>query len=314
MKIGLQITDFDWKNSPVNIGEKLTEIAKTVDESGFYSLWLADHLLNAMNVFGLPVEAPQLEGYSTISYLSALTRQINVGLLVTCNLFRHPAVLVKIVSTIDVLSGGRSYLGIGAGWFEREAKGLDIAFPSLRERFERLEETLQIANHMWRGDVTPYKGKYYQLTEPINSPQPLSQPHPPILIGGGGEKKTLRFVAKYADACNFFIGSPLKELPAPFRSRYEDRLDFLRRKLAILEQHCNAVGRPYDDIEKTVQTYVKVAPDAQNENEVIDLCRELADLGFQHVIFNMPNVHEIKPLEIVGNEVIPTVAEFEKED
>ena len=309
MRIGLQITESDWPNTD-NLGEKLAEIARTADNAGFYSLWLPDHLQNAMNVFGHPIDAPKLEGYSTISYLAALTKRIKVGLLVTCSFFRHPAVLVKTISTIDVLSGGRAYLGIGAGWFEREAKGLGITFPSIRERFELLEETLQIAKHMWRGDATPYKGKYYQLEEPINSPQPLSQPHPPILIGGGGEKKTLQLVAKYADACNLFIGTPLKELPPSFRVIYQNRQDLLRRKLRILEQHCNKVGRQYSDIEKTVQTYFKVAPDAQEPIEIIALCRELAKLGIQHVVFNMPNVHEIEPIEIIGREVIPQVNEL----
>lgn len=309
MRIGLQITESDWPNTD-NLGEKLAEIARTADNAGFYSLWLPDHLQNAMNVFGHPIDAPKLEGYSTISYLAALTRRIKVGLLVTCNFFRHPAILVKIVSTIDVLSGGRAYLGIGTGWYEREAKGLGVTFPSLRERFDRLEETLKIAKHMWRGDLMPFEGRYYRLAEPINNPQPISRPHPPILIGGGGERKTLRLVAKYADACNFFIGSPLKELPATFRSIYENRTGFLRRKLKVLEQHCIDVGRSYSDIEKTVQTYVKPAPDAQDTTEVVELCRELADLGIQHVIFNMPNVHEIEPIEIIGREVIPRVAEF----
>jgi F420-dependent oxidoreductase-like protein len=254
-----------------------------------------------------------LEGYSTISYLAALTQRIKLGLMVTCNFFRNPGLLVKIVSTIDVLSRGRAYLGIGAGWFEREAKGLGIAFPSLRERFERLEENLQIAKQMWAGNVKPFEGKHYQLAEPLNNPQPLSQPHPPILIGGGGEKKTLRLVAKYADACNLGIGTTLKEAGCLIQSR-EKSLDVLRRKLEVLRQHCNDVGRSYGDIEKTVATYIKLAPDAMDTTEVVELCRQLAELGVQHVMLGMPNVHEIKPLEIIGNEVIPTVAEFKKED
>ena len=310
MRIGLQISDFNWPRSQANIGGKLTEIAKTADEIGVYSLWVPDHFFNAMSVFGFPVEAPILEGYSTISYMTAVTRRIKLGLLVTCNFFRHPGFLVKSVSTLDVLSGGRAYLGIGAGWFEREAKGLGIPFPSLSERFERLEETLQIAKQMWAGIVQPFEGKYYQLVEPLNSPQPLSKPHPPILIGGSGEKKTLRFVAKYGNACNFFIGSPLKELPASFKERYKNRIGFLRTKLATLKQHCANIGRSYADIEKTVHIFVKLTTDTQSAIEVIDLCRELAGLGFHHVIFNMPNVHEIKPIEILGQEVIPAVSDL----
>ena len=316
MRVGLHIGKFHWPGSPDNIGEKLAEIAKTADDMGFYSLWVMDHLFQLGSEYGIihgPVEASILEGYSTISYLAALTQRIKVGLLVTCSSYRDPGLLVKIVSTIDVLSGGRVYLGIGAGWFEREAKGLGIAFPSLRERFERLEETLQIIKQMWAGNVKPFEGKHYQLAEPLNNPQPLSKPHPPILIGGGGEKKTLRLVAKYADACNLVMRTTLKDAGHLFESR-EKSLDILRRKLAILEQHCNDVGRPYGDVEKTVVTYIKLAPDAMDTTEVIKICRQLADLGFQHVIFNIPNVHEIKPLEIMGNEVIPTVVEFKKED
>ena len=311
MRVGLHIGKFDWPGSPDNIGEKLAEIARTADDMGFYSLWVMDHLFQLGSEYGIihgPVEAPMLEGYSTISYLAALTQRIKLGLLVTCNFFRNPGLLVKIVSTIDVLSGGRVYLGIGAGWFEREAKGLGIAFPSLRERFERLEENLQIAKQMWEGDVKPFEGKHYQLAEPLNNPQPLSKPHPPILIGGGGEKKTLRLVAKYADACNFVM-RPTFESRAKSLDILRKSLDVFRRKLAVLRQHCSDVGRPYGDIEKTVVTYILV-PDAMDTAEVIGICRQLADIGFQHVIFNMPNVHEIKPIEIIGQEVIPQVADM----
>ena len=206
MRIGLQITESDWPRD-TGIVEKLREIAKTADEAGLYSLRVPDHFFNAMDVVGDPVDSPKLEGYSTISYMAALTERIELGLLVTCNFFRHPALLVKTVSTIDFLSEGRAFLGIGAGWYEREAKGLGIAYPSLLERFERLEETLQIAKHMWRGDASPYEGEYYRLEEPINSPQPVGQPHPPIMIGGGGERKTLRLVAEYGDACNLHLGA-----------------------------------------------------------------------------------------------------------
>jgi F420-dependent oxidoreductase-like protein len=310
MKIGLQFTDLNRFGSTKNIRNGLADIAKAADDAGFYSLWVPDHLLNAMSVFGLPIDAPILEGYSAISYCAALTQKIKVGLLVTCNLFRHPALLVKAVSTIDVLSGGRTYFGIGAGWFEPEAKALGTDFPPVRERLERLEETLQIAKHMWRGDASPYEGRYYRLAEPINSPQPLSKPHPPILVGGGGERRTLRLVAKYANACNLFIGSPLKELPEPFRRNFQAWPAFVPRKLTALEQHCRDVGRSYAEIEKTVQMYVMLAPDAQDVTDIVALCRRLAEWGIQHVIFNMPNAHEIEPIQTVGNEIIPAVAGF----
>lgn len=312
MRIGLHIGKFHWPGSPANIGEKLGKIARTADDAGFYSLWVMDHLFQLGEQYGSvhgPIELPMLEGYSTISYLAAVTQRIKVGLMVTCNFFRHPGLLVKTVSTLDVISGGRAYLGIGAGWFEREAEGLGIPLPpTWSERFERLEETLQIARQMWAGDTTPYEGKHYKLVEPINNPQPLSRPHPPIMIGGGGEKKTLLLVARYADACNFVIGSPstLEEFGV-LRAKYDEGLIMLRRKLAVLEKHCDNVGRPCDEIEKTVVTYIKLAPDAMNATKVIELCRELSDLGFQHVIFNMPNVHEIRPVEIIGDDVIPAV-------
>jgi F420-dependent oxidoreductase-like protein len=317
MHVGLHIGKFDWPGSPGNIGEKLAEIARTADDAGFYSIWVMDHLFQLGTEFGIihgPVEAPMLEGYSTISYLAASTRRIKLGLLVTCPLYRYPGLLVKAVSTIDVLSGGRAYFGVGAGWYEREAEGLGIPFPrTWTERFERLEETLQIAKHMWRGDRSPFEGRYYRLEEPINSPQPLSKPHPPILIGGGGEKKTLRLVAEYGDAWNFVLDSPspLEEFGVKARTHSrEERSEMLRRKMGILKRHCNDVGRPYEEVEKTIVTYIKLAPGATDTAEVIELCRELDGLGFDHVIFNMPNVHEIETIEIIGREVIPEVDEL----
>ncbi|MFX0114547.1 MAG: TIGR03560 family F420-dependent LLM class oxidoreductase [Candidatus Hodarchaeota archaeon] len=313
MRVGLGVLKFHWPGSPANISEKLTEMAKAADKAKFCSFWVMDHLFQlgaeAGTIHG-PIEAPMLEGYSTIAYLAAVTRQIKLGVAVACPVYRYPGLLVKMISTIDVLSRGRTYFGIGAGWFEREAKGLGIPFPPLRERYERLEETLQIAKQMWTGNIESFEGKYYRLEEPLNSPQPLSQPHPPILIGGHGEKKTLRLVAKYANACNLIIRAPLDEFGI-FREEYESGLARLKRKLAILKQHCNAVGRPYGDIEKTVVTYTKLASDGQNPTEVIELCRHLADLGFQHVIFNIVNDYEVEPIEIMGEEIIPSIIEFE---
>ena len=312
MRVGLHVGKFHWPGSPDNIGGKLAQIAQTADDQGFYSFWVMDHFFQLGTEFGIihgPVDAPMLEGYSTIAYLAGVTQRIKLGLMVTCAFYRDPGLLVKTVSTIDVLSGGRTYLGVGAGWFEQEAKGLGFMFPSMRERFERLEETLQIAKHMWAGKEEAFTGKHYQLAEPINSPQPLSQPHPPILIGGGGEKKTLRLVAQYADACNFVIGTPLDDVGVLKRS-FDESFPVLRRKLSVLKRHCEDVGRSYDDIEKTVATYVKLAKDAQKSSEIVELCSNLADLGFEHVVFNMPNVHEIKPLEIVGEEIIPVVADM----
>ncbi len=200
----------------------MVEIAKAADSAGFSSLWVMDHFFQVGQGFG-PPEAPMLEGYSTMSYLAAVTQPIKVGLMVTGNFYRHPGILIKTVTTLDVLSGGRAYLGIGAGWYEREAKGLGVPFPPVRERIERLEETLQIAKHMWRRDQSPFNGRYYQLDESINNPRSLSQPRTPILIGGEGEKKMLRLAAKYGDACNFQLGTPLKEYALWLREHYQNR-------------------------------------------------------------------------------------------
>lgn len=293
MRVGLQIPSFSWPGGPSELGSKLAEIAKTADETGFASIWVMDHFFQIEGIG--PAEEPMLEGYTTLGYLAAITRQARLGLMVTGVVYRYPGILAKTVSTLDVLSGGRAHLGIGAAWFEREAVALGVPYPALKERFERLEEAVQIVKQMWSEDVGPYNGKHYHLAETLNSPQPVSKPHPPILIGGMGEKKTLRLVAQYADACNFFafVGK-----------------DELGRKLGVLRKHCEDVGRPYDDIEKTALGTVHLASGEMTISQVVDTCRELADLGFGQVIFNMPNVHEIEPLEIFGREIIPTVAEF----
>jgi F420-dependent oxidoreductase-like protein len=293
MLLGLQIPRFTWPSGPAGIGSRLAEIARTADEVGFASLWVMDHFFQIRGVGEM--DEPMLESYTTLGYLAGVTKRIRLGTLVTGVVYRHPGILVKAVSTLDVISGGRAYLGIGAAWNEREAKGLGVPFPPLKERFERLEETLQIAKHMWAGRMTPYNGRHFQLAEPLNSPQPLTRPHPPILIGGMGEKKTLRLVAQYGDACNLFARMGA---------------DTVRHKLDVLKRHCDEVGRPYDDIERTVLDVVNIGPGGQTASDVIATCRTLADLGVQHFIFSMPNVHEIKPLEIIGREVIPAVAGF----
>jgi F420-dependent oxidoreductase-like protein len=321
MRIGLHIGRFDWPGSSTHLSETLTEMAQAADEAGFYSLTVMDHLFQLGTQYGEihgPFDAPMLEGYSTIAYLAAKTQRIKLGLLVTCHSYRHPGVLIKTVSTIDVLSGGRAYLGIGAGWFEAEAAGLGIPFPPVRERMERLEETLQIAKHMWAGKTSPFAGQHYQLTEPINVPQPLSKPHPPILIGGGGEKKTLRFVAQYADAWNFVIRSPLSDEIFGRMARKEDSYGewvseakkLTRRKLEILRRHCDAVGRPYDEIDKSIVTYIKLDPNMMSAAEVIQVCRDFADMGFGYVMFVILNGYEIEPLVTFGHEIIPVVKEF----
>jgi alkanesulfonate monooxygenase SsuD/methylene tetrahydromethanopterin reductase-like flavin-dependent oxidoreductase (luciferase family) len=316
MKVGLQIYYFEWPGSPGNSGKRLAEIAKTAESAGFHSLWVMDHFFQLGGGFGPPeitrVEGPMLEGYSTISYLAALTQSVKLGLMITGNIYHHPGLLIKTVTTLDVLSGGRAYFGIGTGWNEREAKGLGVPFPpTLGELLGRLEETLQIAGHMWQGNTSPFKGKYYELGEPMNYPQPLSRPHPPIMIGmWEGGNKMLRLTAKYGDACNLQIGTPLKEFPPYIRERYRIRRDYLNNRLNQLRKYCDEIGRAFDDIERTVLCTVRLSPGAMSSTEIVGLCRELGEMGIQHVIFNMPNVHEIAPLELLGAEVIPAVADL----
>jgi F420-dependent oxidoreductase-like protein len=294
MRIGLQIPSFTWPGGAATTASRLADIARTADDAGFASIWVMDHFFQLEGMIG-PADEPMLEGYSALAYLAAVTKRAQLGTLVTGVIYRYPGVLVKAATTLDVLSGGRAYLGIGAAWYEREALGLGIPFPPLKDRFERLEETLQIAKQMWSDDVGPYQGRHYQLAETINSPQPVSKPHPPILIGGMGEKKTLRLVAMYADACNLFVYAGI---------------DVLRHKLDVLKGHCQAVGRPYEEIERTSLGTVHLAEGEMTAAQVIEQCRGLAEAGIQHAIFNMPNVHEIKPLEIFGKEIIPAVAEL----
>lgn len=293
MKIGLQITRFNWPGSPENIGPTLAQIAQTADEA-FDSLWVMDHFFQIDPGIGR-YDDPMLEAYSALNYLAAFTKNVRLGALVTGVIYRNPALLVNAVTALDVLSGGRAYFGIGAAWYERESLGLGFDFPPLKERFERLEEALQITQHLWAGRREPFVGPFHTLREPVNSPQPLSRPHPPIMIGGGGEQKTLRMVAQYADACNLFarIGK-----------------DELQRKFDILKGHCEALGRDYDAIEKTTLESVHLAPGGTTAKEVVAHIEDYAGLGVEHMIFNMPNYHEITPVETFVKEIIPAVKNF----
>ena len=227
--------------------------------------------------------------------MASVTEQVRLGTLVSGVVYRHSGILVKTATTLDVLSGGRAYLGIGAGWYEREALGLGVPFPPLKERFERLEEALQIAHQMWSGKVAPYNGKHFQLAETLNSPQPLSKPHPPIMVGGGGEKKTLRLVARYADACNLYAFEGAEPV---------------RAKLRVLRQHCENLGRSFDEIERTAIGAFDLEPNGTSPRQAIEHCRGLSDAGIQHLIVSLPRVHEITPIEVMANEVIPAVADF----
>ncbi len=292
MKVGLQIPRFTWPGGDAAIARTLADIAQTADGVGFASIWVMDHFFQLEPMLGR-AEEPMLEGYSALSYLAGLTRHVRLGTLVTGVIYRAPALLIKTATNLDVLSGGRATLGIGAAWYDREAAGLGFPFPPLKERFELLEETLQLAHHMWAGRTEPFHGRHLHLAEPLCRPLPLSQPHPPILIGGMGEQKTLRLVAQYADGCNLF-------------ARAGD--DVLRQKLDALRGHCDDLGRPYEAIEKTTLATVHLAHGEMSAADVVAQCRDLAALGIQHAIFNMPNVHEITPLETFGGEIIPAVA------
>jgi F420-dependent oxidoreductase-like protein len=288
MKVGLQIPDFSTPRGPEALGRELANVARTADDAGFEYIAVMDHFFQIPAVGA--AEKEMLEAYTTLGYLAACTSRAMLVTVMTGAFYREPGILGKIVTTLDVLSGGRAWLGIGAGWNEEESRGLGIRFPPLSERFERLEETLQICLQMWRGDESPYHGRHYQLERPLNSPQALTRPHPPIMIGGGGEKKTLRFVAKYADACNLF---PSPDLP---------------RKLDVLRAHCDAEGRDYDEITKTCYFIFDPGEKGEKANQIVDQLSELAAMGFQAAIGAVANVWEITPLEIIGSEVIPAVA------
>src|SRR3984893_1174653 len=294
MKLGLSIADFTWPSGPAKLGETIKAIAGTADQAGFDSIWVMDHFWQ-IRMNG-PEHHEMLEGYSALNYMAAVTSRAKLGTMVTGAVYRYPGILAKTVTTLDVLSGGRAWLGIGAAWNEAESRGLGIPFPPISERFERLEETLRICLAMWDGKggtEKPIDGKHYRLERPLNSPQSLSRPHPPILIGGGGEQKTLRLVAQYARACNLF---PTPELP---------------HKLEVLREHCKAVGRNYDEIEKTAMFQFDVGDNGEKLDKVIGGLHWLAGMGIQTVMGSVAHVDRIKPLEIIGEKVIPAVASLE---
>jgi alkanesulfonate monooxygenase len=290
MEIGLHIADFTFPDGPAGLRDDLARIATTAEEAGFAKVSVMDHLWQ-IGLLG-PPEHEMLEAYTTLAYLAAKTSKVELVSWVTAVVYREPGMLAKLVSTLDVLSGGRAWLGIGAAWNEAEAKGLGLSFPSTAERFERLEETLQICLQMWSEDDGPYNGKHYQLERTLNSPQVLRKPHPPILIGGGGEKKTLRLVAKYAQACNLF--------PSPE----------LEHKLDVLREHCVAVGRDYDDIEKTVMMGLDPGERGENIDSILENLQKMAALGISHAHGIVPGVWKLDPLTTLGREVVPAIADW----
>jgi F420-dependent oxidoreductase-like protein len=290
LKIGLQIPDFTWPDGPTRLGPDLAAIAGAADQCGFDSIGVMDHLFQIKSVG--PPQREMLEAYTALGFLAANTSRAKLMAMVTGVIYRHPGLLAKAVTTLDVLSGGRAWLGIGAAWNEEESRGLGIPFPPLAERMERLEETIQICLRMWQGDEAPYTGRHYRLERPLNSPQALSRPHPPILIGGSGERKTLRLVARYAQACNLF---PTPQLP---------------HKLEVLKAHCEAEGRDYDEIEKTCMFSFDVGERGEKTGRVLGQLRWLAGMGVQTVIGSVKDVSRITPLEVMGREVIPAAAEL----
>jgi F420-dependent oxidoreductase-like protein len=296
VKLGLQIPSFTWPGGDSAIGPSLARIAETADAVGFDSLWVMDHFYQIRGV-GRP-EEPMLEGWTALGYMAAHSKQATLGLMVGGVHYRQAGLWAKAATTLDVLSGGRAYLGIGAAWNEEESHGLGFPMPPLGVRFEMLEETLQICHSMWQGEhgsEAAFEGKQYQAERLLNSPQAISKPHPRILIGGGGEQKTLRLVAKYADACNIF-GGP----------------DQLTHKFGVLRERCAEVGRPFGEIERTNLQSIHL--ERENPAQVVARFRTLAAVGVQHVIFSLGNVWDIGNLETLGREVLPAVHDLEPAD
>jgi F420-dependent oxidoreductase-like protein len=293
---------FTWPGGPGQLGETFGRIVQNAEEAGFYSAWVMDHFFQIGGMGSKDMD--MLEGYTALGYAAGRTSRIKLGTMVTGITYRYPGILIKTMTTLDVLSGGRAYFGVGAAWNEEEHTGLGVPFPPLKERFEILEETLQLAHQMWRGETQPFEGKHLHLAEPLNVPNTLQQPHPPILIGGTGEEKTFRLIAKYGDACNIFTRD----------------MDFIRNKYAVLRQRCEEIGRTYEEIEKTTLGWMLVTRDgtkppglehlpapAQTPSQAIEFFHQLAELGTDQAIFSLMNVAAPDAFEVWGSEIIPAV-------
>jgi F420-dependent oxidoreductase-like protein len=292
MNIGLHISDFTWQGGAPELRVRLGEIARRAEAAGVDRISVMDHVWQ-IGPIG-PPEHEMLEAYTTLGWLAAKTERVKLLTMVTAVVYREPGLLAKAVTTLDVLSGGRAILGIGAAWNADESAGLGLLFPPLAERFERLEEAILICKQMWSDDQGPFDGKHYHLARTLNSPQSLSRPHPPILIGGSGEKKTLKLVARYADACNI----QAYDLPAA------------AHKLDVLRQHCENEGRDYDEIEKTGQTRYDLGENGENVNQTIEKLHEIAELGFTQVHGSLRRVSEPGTLDLFAERVIPAVEKF----
>lgn len=290
MKIGLHLTSFTFPAGPAALRDDLFRIVDTAEEVGFARLSVMDHLWQ-VDPYG-PPEDEMLEAYTTLGFLAARTSHVDLLAWVTAASYRRPGMLASCVSTLDALSGGRAWLGIGAGWNEAEARGLGLPLPPVAERFERLEETLRICLQMWSDDDGPFRGRHYRLDRTLNHPGPLRRPHPPILIGGGGERKTLRLVARYAQACNLIASMDIAH------------------KLDVLRRHCDTEGRDYDEIEKTVLLPLDPGPNGERVDDLIRRVSELSALGVAEVHGSVPHVAELTPLRILGERLLPAVAEL----
>jgi F420-dependent oxidoreductase-like protein len=296
MELGIQVPSFSYPGGDEAIGPVLEDVAKIVDDGNFKSLWVMDHYLQiplSNPPFKNDPTEPMLEGYSALNFFAGITKRVMLGTLVTGSIYRNPGFLIKQVTTLDVLSNGRAYFGVGAGWFEKEAVAYGFPFDSWKTRFEKLEDILQLAHQMWSDNNGKFEGTQFTLEETICEPQPLADPHPPIMIGGMGEKKTLRYVAKYADACNLFMGA------GP---------DVIKQKLDVLKNHCEKEGRPYDEIEKTFLGTVNTKE--QSAQQIIEEISKYKDFGLDHLIVNMPNIYELEPLHLLNDEVVPAIEKF----
>lgn len=292
MKFGLQISSFTWPGGPEAIAPTLARIVRTADDAGFDSIWVMDHFLQIRSV-GRP-EEPMLEGMTTLGWMAAHSQRARLGLMVGGVPYRHPGLWVKATTALDVLSGGRAWFGIGAAWNQEESAALGFPFPSLGVRFELLEDTLRFAHGMWtgeRGSEEDFEGRHYRATRLLNSPQSISRPRIPIMIGGGGEQKTLRLVAQYADATNVFGG------PEKIHHKYE-----------VLRGHCEAIGRPFDEIERSTLQSVHVHEDgaagAETPQQVTDRFAELGDAGAQHVLFGLRDVWRTDKIDLLGRTLL----------
>ncbi|MFN8414649.1 MAG: TIGR03560 family F420-dependent LLM class oxidoreductase [Anaerolineales bacterium] len=297
MHIGLQIPSFKISGGAAQIRPALKDVITTAEGAGFYSLWVMDHYYQIKGLFGEAYTDPMLEAYTTLGYFAGLTEKAFLGVLVTGVIYRHPAVLMKMVNTLDILSGGRAYFGIGAAWYEEEAKGNGIPYPSTSERFERLEDSLKLAKALWNSDETSFAGKHFSAPAITNNPRPLSSPHPRIMIGGTGPNKTLRMVAEYADACNIgdWVGT----------ANMQKALDDIKR-------HCDVLGRDYASVEKTCLSTVNLSG-KDTVCSVISRLEDLSAMGFTHAIFNMPDLYTGNPLETFAKEIIPAVTGLQGE-